>query len=262
MSGKECQLPLHRARARSYAPGVTEVSAYHVLIRDMPSDERPRERLRLRGPEALTNAELIAILLRTGQKGENVVTVAQRVLSQVEGLRGLGKVSFGELAGQKAMGSAKAAQILAAVELGKRVVGVMPDDRRTIRSSHDVFAMLYAEMALLEQETLKVVLLNARNEVLCTRDVCKGTATSVQVRVADLFREAVRDGCPSIIAVHNHPSGDPVPSAEDAVMTKMLIESGKMLGIEVLDHVVIGRRDYVSMRESKIVFTGEERTRP
>lgn len=221
------------------------------MIRDMPADERPRERLRLRGPESLTNAELVAILLRTGSRGENVLTLSQRVLAQVEGLRGLGQACFGELASQRAMGAAKAAQLMAAVELGKRVLHAQPAEQRSIRSPEDVFAMFFGEMALLEQEQLRVLLLNSRNEMTAVRDVYKGNVSAAIVRPAEVFRDAIREGCPSIIAVHNHPSGDPAPSAQDAALTRQLVEAGKMLGIELLDHIVIARGGFVSMKDRK-----------
>jgi DNA repair protein RadC len=220
----------------------------------MPADERPRERLRMRGAESLTNAELIAILLRTGMSGENVVSVAQRLISRFEGLGGLGRASYGELAEQRAMGGAKASQLLAAIELGKRIVHAEPEQRRIIRSPEDVHAMLFGEMALLEQEHLKVLLMTARNEVICVKDVYKGNVSSVVVRVGELFRDAVREGCPNIVAVHNHPSGDPAPSAEDAFLTKQMIEAGKILGVELMDHIVIARRGFVSMRDRKMGF--------
>jgi DNA repair protein RadC len=228
--------------------------AYQPLIRDMPIEERPRERLRMRGAEALTNAELVAILLRTGTSGENVVTVAQRILSRFEGLRGLGRASFGELSTQRAMGEAKASQLLAAMELGKRMIREQPQ-RRIVKSAEDVFAMLFAEMALLEQEELRVILLTTRNEVITVRDVYRGNVSSAIVRIGEVFRDAVREGCPNIIAVHNHPSGDATPSAEDAALTKQLIEAGHLLGIEVLDHIVIARGGYVSLKDRKLGFT-------
>jgi DNA repair protein RadC len=219
----------------------------------MPMDERPRERLRMRGPEALTNAELVAILLRTGTSGENVVTLAQRILSRFEGLRGLGKASFGELSTQRAMGEAKASQLLAAMELGKRMLHEQPE-RRIVRAAEDVFRMLFADMALLEQEELRVILLSTRNEVIAMRDVYRGNVSSAVVRIGEVFRDAVREGCPNIIAVHNHPSGDPSPSAEDAALTKQLVEAGRLLGIEVLDHVVIARSGFVSLKDRKLGF--------
>jgi DNA repair protein RadC len=227
---------------------------YRPLIRDMPADERPRERLRMRGAESLNNAELIAILLRTGVAGENVVAVAQRLLARFEGLRGLGRASYGELAKEHAMGGAKACQLLAAIELGKRVMQAEPAQRRVVKVPEDVHAMLFGEMALLEQEELRVVLLTTRNEVICVRDVYKGNVSSAVVRLGEVFRDAVREGCPNIIAVHNHPSGDPSPSAEDAALTKQMVEAGKLLGVELLDHIVIARRGFVSLRDRKMGF--------
>jgi len=220
----------------------------------MPADERPRERLRMRGAEVLTNAELIAILLRTGASGENAVAVAQRILSRFEGLAGLGAAGFGELCKERAMGEAKAAQVMAAIELGKRIVHAQPPERRIIRSAQDVYALLFADMALLEQEHLRVILLSARNEVVSVREVYRGNISAVQVRIAEVFQVAVRDGCQSIIVTHNHPSGDPAPSAEDAELTRQMIEAGKLLGVEVMDHVIIARHGHASLRDLKIAF--------
>lgn len=233
---------------------MTQTAEYRPLIRDMPVDERPRERLRMRGPEALTNAELVAILLRTGTSGENVLAVAQRILSKFEGLRGLGAAGFGQLCAERAMGEAKAAQLIAAVELGKRTVHAQPPERRIIRSPEDVYALLFADMALLDQEQLRVVLLSTRNEVLSVREVYRGNVSSALVRVAEVFTAAVREGCPSIIVVHNHPSGDPTPSAEDAALTRQLIDAGKLLGVEVLDHVIIARDGHRSLKDLKLGF--------
>ena len=233
---------------------MTQTADYRPLIRDMPADERPRERLRMRGPEALTNAELVAILLRTGTNGENVVAVAQRILAKFDGLRGLSVAGFGELCKQRAMGEAKAAQLIAAVELGKRTVHARPPERRIIRSPEDVYALLFAEMALLDREQLRVILLSTRNEVLSVREVYRGNVSSALVRVAEVFSDAVREGCPSIIVVHNHPSGDPTPSTEDAALTKQLIDAGRLLGVEVLDHIIIAREGHKSLKDLKLGF--------
>ena len=208
----------------------------------------------MRGSESLTNAELVAILLRTGTNGENVVAVAQRILAKFGGLRGLGAAGFGELCAERAMGEAKAAQLIAAVELGKRTVHARPPERRIIRSPEDVYALLFAEMALLDREQLRVILLSTRNEVLSVREVYRGNVSSALVRVAEVFSDAVREGCPSIIIVHNHPSGDPTPSAEDVALTKQLIDAGKLLGVEVLDHVVIAREGHKSLKDLKLGF--------
>jgi DNA repair protein RadC len=234
---------------------VREATAeYRPLIRDMPTDERPRERLRLRGPSALSNAELLAILLRTGAAGENVLALSARLLARLNGLPGLAKVGFSELCAEKHVGEAKAAQLMAAIELGKRIISTQPEQRTIIRSPEDVYSLLFADMALLEQEHLRVVLLSSRNQVLSVSEVYKGNATSAVVRISEVFKEAVRDGCPAIIVVHNHPSGDPSPSAEDAALTRQLIEAGKLLGIDVLDHIVIARNGYVSMKDRRLGF--------
>lgn len=225
------------------------------MIRDMPADERPRERLRMRGVEALTNAELIAILLRTGGNGENVLVVAQRLLAAFEGLSGLGKAGFGALKDQRAMGEAKACQLLAAIELGKRVAKAQPAKRRGIRSPEDVYSLLYADMALLDREQMRVVLLSTRNDVLAVKEVYRGNVSSALVRVAEVFQPAVKEGCPNIIVVHNHPSGDPSPSSEDTALTRQLIEAGKLLGIDVLDHIILARDGHASMRDLRLAFS-------
>jgi len=231
----------------------SETPAYHPLIREMPSDERPRERMRLRGPGALTNPELLAILLRTGSKGENVVSLATRLLTFFEGVDALGRASFAELCAQKHVGPAKASQILAALELGTRIMSSRPE-RKFIRCPEDVYSLLGAEMAMLEQEHLRVILLNTRNQAVATREVYKGNVHSAIVRVGEVFKDAVREGCPSLIVVHNHPSGDPEPSPDDASLTGQLEEAGRLLGIEVADHIVIGRNGIVSLRERGLGF--------
>jgi len=224
------------------------------MIRDLPEEERPRERLRLRGPGALSNAELLAILLRTGAAGENVVSLAQRLLSRFGGLPGLGRVSFAELQAEKHVGEAKAAQVLAALELGKRIISTQPDQRTVIRSPQDVYSLLGAEMSLLEAEHLKALLLNVRNQVMAVRDVYHGSVHSAVVRVAEVFRDAVRENCPNLIVVHNHPSGDPSPSSDDVALTKQLWEAGRLLGIDLLDHIVIAKGGTASLREMALGF--------
>lgn len=152
------------------------------------------------------------------------------------------------------MGEAKACQLLAAVELGRRVAHASLDERRTIHGPEDVYAMLFAEMALLEQEVLKVLLLNTRNEVLSIHDIYRGNVSAAIVRVAEMFRDAVREGCPNIILVHNHPSGDPSPSPEDVALTRQALDAGALLGVAVCDHIVIARSGFVSMRERRLGF--------
>lgn len=232
----------------------TDTGAYHPLIREMPTDERPRERMRLRGPAALTNPELLAILLRTGSRGENVVSLATRLLTRFKGVDALRQVSFDELCREKHIGPAKAAQLLAALELGKRIMESGRERPTAIRCADDVYLLFGPEMALMDQEHVRVVLLDTRNRVIAWHDVHVGNVHSAVVRIAEVFKDAVRAGCPSLIVVHNHPSGDPEPSPDDAALTAQLEEAGRLLGIDVTDHIVIGRQGHVSLRERGLGF--------
>lgn len=229
---------------------------YRARIRDLPSEERPRERLRDYGPDSLSNSELLAILLRTGNVSESAVNLATRLISQFGGLDGLARASLSELARLKGIGLAKAAQVQAALELGKRLLTAHPEERYTVRAPKDVFNLLKAEMGLLEQEHLRVLLLNTRNQVMAAPEVYRGSVNTAVIRAAEVFREAIRENCPSIIVVHNHPSGDPTPSPEDVRVTKQLVEAGKLLDIEVLDHVVIAQQGFVSLKEKGLGFQG------
>ena len=232
-----------------------DVVEYRPTIRQLPASERPRERLRDRGASALSNSELLAIILRTGTPSANALALATTALARFNGLPGLARASFGELCAQHGMGEAKAAQIKAALELGLRLVSAQPEERATVRSPQDVSNLLLAEMGLLEQEHLRVLLLNTKNQVLAMPEVYKGSVNTAQVRISELFREAIREGCPAIIVVHNHPSGDPTPSRDDIDLTRQLIEAGKLLSIDVLDHIVVARQGIVSLRDEGLGFT-------
>ncbi len=227
---------------------------YRPMMRDLPSGERPRERLRDRGPGSLSNAELLAILLRTGTAGENVVDLAARLLSHFQGLDGLAQASHQELCGVHGLGEAKAAQLQAALELGVRLPAARRPERPSVRSPQDVADLLMAEMSLLEQEHFRVVVLNTKNQVMATPEVYKGSVNATSIRTAEVFREAVRQNCPAIIVVHNHPSGDPAPSDEDVAVTRELVAAGEQLDIDLLDHVVIGRHAFVSLKEKGLGF--------
>lgn len=227
---------------------------YRLRIREMPVGERPRERLRDYGAAALSNAELIAILLRTGTSRENVLDLATRLLSQHDGLSGLARLSFAELCAEHGLGEAKAAQLRAALELGMRLASSHPEARATVHSPADVAALLMTEMSLLAQESLRVVLLNTKNQVMRTDEVYRGNVNSSMVRPAEVFREAVRQNCPSLVVVHNHPSGDPTPSKDDIAVTGDLIQAGHYLGIDLVDHIVIGQGRFVSLKERHLAF--------
>ena len=216
-----------------------EAAPYNVRILDLPSDERPRERLLHRGPGALSNAELIAILLRTGMKGESALDIAARLLAE-RGLDGLQRLDADLLATERGLGPAKAAQIKAALELGIRLATLQPEQRPRINGPEDVAALLATEMAALDLEELRILLLNTKNEVQAIHPVYVGSVNRTQVRIGEMLRPAVQRNAFGIIPVHNHPSGDPTPSADDLVMTKQLVEAGKLLDVRVLDHVIIG----------------------
>ena len=228
---------------------------YQLMIKDLPQGERPRERLKQHGAKHLSNTELIAILLRTGMKGENVLSLSSRVLSRLEGLAGLGRSTYSELCSQRGLSEAKACQLLAAMELGRRFVSLAPEERAVINSPQDVANLLMAEMAPLEQEHLRVLLLNTKNEVLGVQEIYIGNVNSSVVRPAEVFRPAVRDNATSIIIVHNHPSGDPSPSPEDVSITRTLVDAGRLMGVELLDHLVIGSGNrFVSLNEKRLGF--------
>ena len=228
--------------------------AYTTMIRDMPQGERPRERLRDQGPSHLSNAELIAILLRTGVAGENVLNLSLRLLSNFQGLPGLARASYGELSSLKGISEAKACQLLATFELGRRMVSLHPEDRAVIRGPEDVANLLAAEMSLLDQEHLRVVLLDSKNHVTGVTEIYVGNVNSSVVRAAEVFRPAIRDNSVGIVVVHNHPSGDPSPSPEDIAMTEDLKSASDLLGIELMDHVILGGQRHVSLKERGLGF--------
>lgn len=223
-------------------------------ISDLHEADRPRERLAALGPQALTNAELLAILLRVGVQGENAVEVGQRLLKKFNGLNGLHRAPFKELMDQHGLGEAKAAQIKAAIELGRRLTLEAPQERPAINSPADAAALIQYEMSALEQEHLRVVLLDRRNRVLEVVEVYKGSVNSSQVRVGELFKDAIRANASAIIVAHNHPSGDPTPSPDDVAVTRAIVQAGKLLDIDVLDHLVIGQAKWVSLKERGLGF--------
>ena len=224
-------------------------------ITDLHDDDRPRERLQNLGPQALSNAELIAILLRVGVQGENAVQVGQRLLQKFGGIAGIHRAPFGELLHQHGIGEAKAAQIKAAIELGRRLTLESPEERPTINSPADAAALVQYEMQALEQEHLRVMLLDRRNRVLEIVDLYRGSVSSSQIRVGDVFREAVRKNASAIIVMHNHPSGDPTPSPDDVAVTRAILQAGKLLDVDVLDHLVIGQGRWVSLKERGLGFS-------
>ncbi len=234
-------------------PERTIYSSYRMAELDLT--ERPRERLASLGVQALSNGELLAILLRTGVPGENSVQMGQRLLQTFNGLRGLQSVAFYELVKQHGIGEAKAAQIKAAIELGRRLTLESPQERPTINSPADAAALVQYEMSSLEQEHLRVFLLTTRNHLLDIVEIYKGSVNSSQIRIGELFKPAIRRNAPAIIVAHNHPSGDPTPSPDDVAVTRAMVQAGKLIDVEVLDHLVIGNGRFVSLKERGLGFT-------
>jgi DNA repair protein RadC len=199
---------------------------YHATVRELPSNERPRERLEHFGPQALSLAELLAIILRTGIRGDNALELANKLLAKYGGLPGLVRADFRELCAERGMGEAKSAQVKAALEIGRRLALVQVDTRYKISTPADAANLVMLEMAYLDTEQMRVLL-----------------------RAAEVFRPAILRNCPGLILCHNHPSGDPTPSPEDIKATKQLVAAGRILDIELVDHIIIGHQRFVSLKE-------------
>ena len=218
-------------------------------IQSWPEQERPRELLFSKGPPGLSDAQLLAILLRVGRADSSAVEVAMEVLTQLDGLRGLANRSLEELCAVSGIGPAKAAQILAAIELGKRSLATPMTEGKRIQGSAHIFQHYYPLLRDLRHEVFKAVLLDAKHIMIRDFTVSQGSLTVSIVHPREVFNLAVRESAAAIIFVHNHPSGDPQPSQEDLSLTQRLIAAGEILGIRVLDHVVIGDGKYVSFAD-------------
>jgi DNA repair protein RadC len=230
------------------------LTEYYPTIKELPEGDRPRERLEHYGPSALSTAELLAIILRMGTKDENVIRLAQRLLMRYGGLAGLAQAPFAELIEIKGLGPAKTTQLKAAFELGKRLQVAAPHERPVVKSPADAANLLMMEMAPLEQEHLRTVIMDSKNHVLKIHTVYVGSVNTAVVRVGEIFREAIRLNAAALIVAHNHPSGDPTPSPEDVHVTRQIVEAGKLLSIDVLDHLVIGQQRWVSLKERGLGF--------
>jgi len=246
-------VPVPTTVSKPTAPSAPTTVPAAIRLRDLPAAEKPRERLSRYGPGALATAELLAVLMGTGGRGGGALVLGHDLVARFR-LVGLAQATVDEICQVPGCGPAKALQIKAALELGRRLVAADREDMTQLTTPADAAGMLAPEMSLLEQEHLRVVLLNVRNAVLGVHEVYKGSVSASLVRVSEVFREAVRRNCPSIIVAHNHPSGDPAPSAEDVHITRQIVEAGRLLDIEVLDHIIIGHRRWVSLRERGLGF--------
>jgi len=233
-----------------------------MRIREWPTSDRPRERLARLAPSALPDRELLAILIETGQPAQgsrparSALDIATDLMKRFSGPRGAPSLrrvmtsSVAELCTVPGIGPAKATKILAALDLGRRAVEEARGDRERIRSAADVYALMHLRMRDLPHEEFHVILLSTQNEVVRDMQITRGTLDASLVHPREVFRCAISEVAANLILVHNHPSGDPTPSAEDRAVTRQLRSAGRIVGIEVLDHVIIGERRYVSFAES------------
>lgn len=226
----------------------------NVRISDIPENERPMEKMLINGPEGLNNAELLAIILRTGVRGENVVALSSRLLSEVEGLDGLLNSNYSEMTNIKGIKKIKASQLIAMMELFKRFKTLRTQNQSyKIASPKDIANLLMNEMTDLSQEVLKLIMLDTKNKIVGIKDVFKGSLNTSIVHPREIFSEAIKRKSANIIICHNHPSGDPTPSKEDINITIRLKECGVIMGIGLLDHIIIGNTKFVSLKEKGII---------
>ncbi len=231
-------------------PTATQTAKSTMIVREMPDELKPEQRALYAGFGALSNYELLQLVYSF-----KTMDSAVELINRAESLSGLFQLSLEEMQQVPGVGPKAALAIKAALELGRRAMVAMPADQITVRSPADVANLLMLEMMLLDHEELRVVLLDTKNKVVAITTVYSGNLNTAVVRVAEVFREAIRRNCASIIVTHNHPSGDPTPSPEDVRVTEMLVEAGTLLDIAVLDHLVIGRNRFVSLKERGLGFS-------
>lgn len=233
---------------------VTDPPTYRLTVRELPLDERPRERLERYGAGTLQTSELLAIIFGSGMRGENVVDLSARLLREFGGLGGLLAADLPALCGQRGLGPAKAMQLKAIHEIGRRLNVLAPEQKPQITCPRDVANLVSIEMAYLAQEQLRVLCLDTKNFVVHQQTIYQGTVNTSVVRAAEVFKPAVTRTSPAIIVLHNHPSGDPAPSPEDVKTTEQLRQAGEILDIELLDHIIIGQHRFVSLKERRLGF--------
>lgn len=222
-------------------------------IKDWPENERPRERLIKHGADSLSDAQLLAIILRTGSGQKGVLNLSMSLLETFRELRNIDAASVAELSSIKGLGTAKIAQIKAAFELGKRLMSGSSDGRPVFSSSHSIYAYFAPRFKNLQKEIFIAVLLDVKNRLLRESKVSEGTLTNSLIHPREAFKEAIKESAASVIFVHNHPSGDPQPSRDDMAVTERLKKAGDIIGIQVLDHVIIGDGKYVSLKEKGVL---------
>lgn len=223
-----------------------------LTIKELPEHERPRERMLSLGPAILTDSELIAVILGIGYRGQSAVHLAESLLAKAGGLRGLFDLSLEEMQQQSGIGLAKSCQLVAVTELAARIASSR-EQQITIKQPEDVARLLMPRYQMMKHEEFAALLLDTKNKVLAIETISKGSLNASIVHPREVFKTAIRRSAAAIIVTHNHPSGDPSPSREDIDVTRRLSEAGKIIGIEVLDHIIFGDGRTVSMKEKGLV---------
>lgn len=222
-------------------------------VHDLPLSERPRERLIKLGTEALSAQEILALILGRGTKGESVMVIAQNLLSEFGNLKGVVEASVEELTRVKGVGQAKATQLKAAFELSKRIEASANEGKKVpVKSPEDIVRIIKSELKDKKKEHFFVILLDTRNQYLGKDKVSVGSLDTSIVHPREVFKPALSASAASVILVHNHPSGDPKPSEEDIKLTKRLVEAAEIMGIDVLDHIIIGDKNYLSLKAKNL----------
>ena len=224
----------------------------NITITSLPKSERPREKLQNYGVKALSNAELLAILLRTGTKNESSLSLSYKILSKNDGIKFLANAEITDLNGISGIGLAKASQLIAAVELGKRIAQYSYNEDVYVKKPQDAVSILMEEMRYYKKEHMKIIMLNVKCKVIGIKEISVGNLNSSLAHPREIFIPAIKNSSANIILTHNHPSGDPTPSKDDIEITRRVYEAGKILGIELYDHIIIGDGVFISLKEKNL----------
>ncbi|MDO7786259.1 RadC family protein [Desulforamulus aquiferis] len=225
----------------------------YPVLRELPPEQRPRERMIKEGSGSLSDIDLLAIILRTGTAKASALELAAGIIGRFRDLRNLSQATIEELSTIKGIGAVKAVQVKAALELGKRLASLPSEDRTVIRCPEDVCSLVMEELRDLDREFFQALLLNTKNQVISRETISIGTLNASMVHPRELYKIAIRRSAAAVILVHNHPSGDPTPSREDISLTKRLIEAGEIIGIDVLDHIIIGDNKFISLKSKGLI---------
>ena len=229
---------------------------YHLTIKEMPEAERPREKLCIHGVANLTDAELLAVIIGTGSYNETALQLASRLLNilyKEGGIRVLPDMTVEELSQLRGMGVAKACKLLASAELARRISSMAVQKKKFIKTPQDAACIVMEEMRHLKKECFRILLLNIKNSLISVENISVGSLSASVVHPREIFKIPIKKSAAAIILTHNHPSGDPTPSSEDINITRRIFQAGEIIGIDVLDHIIIGNGEFISLKEKGII---------